>query len=85
METNENAQAHEGSPDDPTQVRYLSPETCKIHLGTFDALHVSIPNERIYGGVYAAYVFPVPEPSASALQASALAALACLAGRGRRR
>jgi hypothetical protein len=47
---------------DPTRVRYLSPDTCKIHLGTHGALHVTITNERIYGGVYAAYAFPVAYP-----------------------
>jgi len=34
----------------------------KIHLGTHGALHVTIPGEAIYGGVYAAYAFPVAYP-----------------------
>jgi len=44
---------------DRTQVRYLTPETCRVHLGTHGALHVTVVGERIYGGVYAAYAFPV--------------------------
>jgi len=47
---------------DPTRVRFLSPDTCHIHLGTHDALHVTVENDRIYGGVYAAYAFPVAYP-----------------------
>ena len=47
---------------DPTQIRYLTPQVCKIHVGTLDALHVTVKNERIYGGVYAAYAFPVAHP-----------------------
>jgi len=42
-----------------TEVRYLTPDMCTIHLGTFGALHVTVKNEAIYGGVYAAYAFPV--------------------------
>jgi len=48
---------------DPTRVRYLTPDMCKIHLGNHGALHVTVTNERIYGGVYAAYAFPVAYPS----------------------
>ena len=47
---------------DPTRVRFLMPDMCKIHLGTHGALHVTVLNERIYGGVYAAYAFPVAYP-----------------------
>ena len=47
---------------DPTCARFLTPQTCHIHLGAHDALHVSVLNERIYGGVYAANVFPVGFP-----------------------
>ena len=46
----------------PTEVRFLKPEMCRIHLGTHEALHVTVKNERIYGGVYAAYAFPVAHP-----------------------
>ena len=42
-----------------TEVRYLTPDVCRIHLGTLDALHCTVKNEGIYGGVYAVYVFPV--------------------------
>ena len=44
---------------DRTQIRYLTPDLCTIHLGTHGALHVTVKDERIYGGVYAAYAFPV--------------------------
>jgi len=47
-----------GGPN-PTAMRFLTPDICKIHLGTHDALHVTVVGERIYGGVYAAHVFPV--------------------------
>ena len=46
----------------PTQLRFLTPTMCRIHLGTHEALHVTVLNERIYGGVYAAYAFPVAHP-----------------------
>ncbi len=46
----------------PTTVRFLTPQTCRIHLGSHGALHVTVKNERIYGGVYAAYAFPVAYP-----------------------
>jgi hypothetical protein len=46
----------------PTQLRFLTPDMCRIHLGTHEALHVTVKNERIYGGVYAAYAFPVAHP-----------------------
>ena len=42
-----------------TEVRYLSPDMCRIHLGSLDALHCTVMNEGVYGGVYAVYVFPV--------------------------
>jgi hypothetical protein len=32
-------------------------------VGTHGALHVTVRNERIYGGVYAAYAFPVAHPN----------------------
>ncbi len=44
------------------RARFLTPETCKIHLGTHGAMHVTIPGEAIYGGVIAAYAFPVAYP-----------------------
>jgi hypothetical protein len=47
---------------DPTKVRFLTPHMCRIHLGSHGALHVTVANERIYGGVYAAYAFPVAYP-----------------------
>jgi len=50
--------------DEPgqTEIRFLTPDMCRIHLGTHEALHVTVKNERIYGGVYAAYAFPVAHP-----------------------
>jgi ATP-binding cassette subfamily B protein len=42
--------------------RWLTPELAHIHLGTLDTLHVSVVNERIYGGVYAIRCFPVQHP-----------------------
>jgi len=48
---------------DPTRLRFLTPETCRVHLGTHGALHVTVRDERIYGGVYAAYAFPVAHPN----------------------
>jgi hypothetical protein len=48
---------------DETQIRFLTPDMCRIHLGTHNALHVTVKDERIYGGVYAAYVFPVAHPN----------------------
>lgn len=44
---------------DPTVCRYLTPETARIHLGGRNALHVTVLNDRIYGGVYAACIFAV--------------------------
>lgn len=46
-------------PRDRTRIRYLTPDMCQIHLGIHKALHVTVEGERTYGGVYAAYVFPV--------------------------
>jgi len=46
-----------------TVIRFLTPDMCRIHLGTHEALHVTVLNERIYGGVYAAYAFPVAHPN----------------------
>jgi hypothetical protein len=43
----------------PAEIRYLTPDMCRIHLGRHEALHVTVLNERIYGGVYAVYAFPV--------------------------
>lgn len=45
-----------------TQIRFLTPDMCRIHLGNLGALHVTVKNEAIYGGVYAAYAFPVAHP-----------------------
>jgi hypothetical protein len=42
--------------------RWLEPEFVNIHLGTHNALHVTIMNEGIYGGVFALRCFPVHFP-----------------------
>jgi hypothetical protein len=47
----------------PTATRYLTPDMAKIHLGSRGALHVTVKNDRIYGGVYAVYMFPVRHPN----------------------
>ncbi len=61
---NTQTQNPEGSgPLDPTVPRYLTPEIARIHLGSRGALHVTVLNDRIYGGVYAACVFPVRKPN----------------------
>jgi hypothetical protein len=54
----------DGAEISQTEIRFLTPDMCRIHLGTHDALHVTVKNERIYGGVYAAYAFPVRHPEA---------------------
>jgi hypothetical protein len=46
-----------------TQIRFLTPEDCRIHLGNLGALHVTMKNEGIYGGIYTAYAFPVAYPN----------------------
>jgi hypothetical protein len=51
-----------GPKPDRTRVRFLTPEVCRVHLGSHGALHVTVKGERIYGGVYAAYAFPVRYP-----------------------
>jgi hypothetical protein len=48
---------------DRTQIRFLTPENCRIHLGNLGALHVTVKGEGIYGGIYTAYAFPVAYPS----------------------
>jgi hypothetical protein len=45
-----------------TELRFLTPDMCRIHLGTHEALHVTVKNERIYGGVYAVCAFPAGRP-----------------------
>lgn len=52
----------EGRRPEVTEVRYLSPDMCRIHLGSHGALHVTVLNERIYGGVYAVQAFPAMCP-----------------------
>jgi hypothetical protein len=63
MEETVEQQTAAPAPPDPTRVRYLTPETCQIHLGTYGALHVTVKDEAIYGGVFAVYAFPVGHPN----------------------
>lgn len=42
--------------------RWLTPENARIHLGSLKALHVTMPQEHIYGGVYAVRCLPVRHP-----------------------
>jgi len=44
---------------DRTRTRYLTPDICRIHVGKHGALSVTVKGEKTYGGVYAAYAFPV--------------------------
>ncbi len=48
---------------DRTQIRFLTPANCRIHLGNLGALHVTMKGEGIYGGIYTAYAFPVAHPN----------------------
>jgi hypothetical protein len=48
---------------DRTQIRFLTPDDCRIHLGNLGALHVTMKSEGIYGGIYTAYAFPVAYPN----------------------
>jgi ATP-binding cassette subfamily B protein len=43
-------------------LRWLQPDLARIHLGSLRALHVSVAQERIYGGVYAVRCLPVRFP-----------------------
>lgn len=40
-------------------LRYLTPSMCRFYPGNFSALHLEITGIWVYGGVYAAYCFPV--------------------------
>jgi len=42
--------------------RWLPPDVARIHTGSHGALHVTVRDERIYGGVYAMCCFPVRYP-----------------------
>jgi len=44
---------------DRTRARYLTPDVCRIHVGKHGVLSVTVKDEKTYGGVYAAYAFPV--------------------------
>lgn len=42
--------------------RWLTPESANIHLGNHDALHVTVRDDRIYGGIFAVLAFPATRP-----------------------
>ena len=43
--------------------RWLTPDQAVVHLGTRNALHITIKNERIYNGVFALRCLPVRFPN----------------------
>lgn len=43
-------------------LRWLTPELARIHLGNLGALHVTIPGEISYGGVFAVRCMPIRHP-----------------------
>lgn len=59
---NQSPDRSEFTKPDPTRLRFLSPDMCRIHLGSHGALHVTVKDERIYGGVYAVQAFPAAHP-----------------------
>ncbi len=46
---------------DKTRVRMLRPGEVKIFRGTFNMLHVTVPQEGLYRGVFAVRAFPARE------------------------
>lgn len=42
--------------------RWLTPDVARIHLGNLNTLHVTVREERIYGGVYAVRCLPIRFP-----------------------
>ena len=44
------------------RVRWLTPASAHIHTGSFNTLHVTVKNERIYGGIFAVRCMPVRHP-----------------------
>ncbi len=42
--------------------RWLAPDQVRIHLGNHNAPHVTVMNDRIYGGVYAIRCMPIRYP-----------------------
>ncbi|HYE62209.1 MAG TPA: DUF1854 domain-containing protein [Phycisphaerales bacterium] len=61
-----NEDASDASPLPPLgghKVRWLEPELAQIHLGNWNTLHVTVKNERIYGGVYALRCMPIHFPA----------------------
>jgi hypothetical protein len=61
--TEQKALAEKASAADRTQIRFLTPKNCRIHVGNLGALHVTMKGEGIYGGIYTAYAFPVAYPN----------------------
>jgi ATP-binding cassette subfamily B protein len=44
------------------RIRWLEPQFAHIHTGSFNTLHVTVRDERIYGGVFAVRCMPVRFP-----------------------
>jgi ATP-binding cassette, subfamily B, bacterial len=49
-------------PIDSHHIRWLDPSFARIHRGTYNMLHVTIRNDRIYGGIFAVRCMPVKHP-----------------------
>jgi ATP-binding cassette subfamily B protein len=49
-------------PADAHHARWLDPDAARIHVGTHNALHVTVVNDRIYGGAFAIRCRPVHDP-----------------------
>lgn len=60
----ETAGAEDGPLPDPRshRCRWLTPDVARIHLGNLRTLHVTVREERIYGGVYAVRALPIRYP-----------------------
>ena len=42
--------------------RWLTPENTLIHIGNMDTLHVTVPDEGTYGGIFAVRTMPIQHP-----------------------
>jgi ATP-binding cassette subfamily B protein len=56
--------AASGQPSSPPafEPRWLTPDDAVIHLGNHDALHLTVRDDRIYGGIFALRAFPATWP-----------------------
>jgi len=51
------------SPTQDHKIRWLEPENARIHMGNWNTLHVTVKNDRIYGGVFALRCMPIHFPA----------------------